>query len=253
MSEPGIRYAVEDGIASIVLDRPKRSNSIDLATAAAFADAIERAREDAQVRVVLLTGAGKRFCAGGDVDSMSTSPDPAVYLFDLATRLDLALQQLASLDKPVVAGVQGAAAGAGLAVLLAADVVICAESTRFLTAYAGVGLTPDCGLSWLLPRAIGQQRALELALTGRVLQAAEARDWGLVTAVVPDGEVGARAREMAARLASGSPFALGQARRLVRQSWTLSRAEAGAEEARTISGAVTTPEAKKLIAAFTGR
>jgi 2-(1,2-epoxy-1,2-dihydrophenyl)acetyl-CoA isomerase len=131
--------------------------------------------------------------------------------------------------------------------------VVSGRGTKFLTAYAGVGLTPDCGLSWLLPRAVGQQRALELALTGRVLTAEEARDWGLVTTVVDDAELEEQATVLAVRLATAPPFALGQARRLIRSSWTVSRAESGADEARTIARAVTTPEAQALVARFAGR
>jgi 2-(1,2-epoxy-1,2-dihydrophenyl)acetyl-CoA isomerase len=249
----GIRYTVDDGVARIALARPDVSNAVDLATATAFGAAVDRAGEDPEVRVVLVTGDGARFCAGGDVASMAAAADPSAYLQDLADELDGALQRLGALDKPVVAAVQGAAAGAGLAVVLACDVVVSGRGTKFLTAYAGVGLTPDCGLSWLLPRAVGQQRALELALTGRVLTAEEARDWGLVTTVVDDAELEEQATVLAVRLATAPPFALGQARRLIRSSWTVSRAESGADEARTIARAVTTPEAQALVARFAGR
>ncbi|MEI2778822.1 MAG: enoyl-CoA hydratase-related protein [Tetrasphaera sp.] len=172
---------------------------------------------------------------------------------DLASEVDQALQDLATMGKPVVAGVQGAVAGAGLAVMLSADLVLAAESMRFLTAYAGVGLTPDCGLSWLLPRAIGSQRALELALTGRVLTAAESHAWGLITTVVPDDELAQQSRAVVVRLAAAPPFAMGQARRLIRQSWTSTRAETGADEARTIAHAATTTEAQQLIGQFLAR
>ncbi len=254
MTEPtGIRYSVAGGVATIALARPEASNSFDLPTARSFGAAVDRAGADPATNVVLLTGDGARFCAGGDVASMAASQDPAAYLLELAQELDGALQRLGQLEKPVVAAVQGAAAGAGLAVVLTADVVVSAASTKFLTAYAGVGLTPDCGLSWLLPRAVGQQRALELALTGRVLTAAEAREWGLVTTVVEDAELEASAAELAAKLASAPPFALGQARRLIRSAWTATRTEAGADEARTISQAVVTPDARRLVAKFAAR
>lgn len=248
-----VRYSVTDGVAHIALARPERSNSFDLPTAQSFGAAVDRAGADPEVRVVLLTGDGPRFCAGGDVASMAAAAEPSAYLQELADELDGALQRLGALEKPVVAAVQGAAAGAGLAVVLTADVVLSARSTKYLTAYAGVGLTPDCGLSWLLPRAVGQQRALELALTGRVLSAEEAQDWGLVTTVVDDAELEEQATALAAKLATAPPFALGQARRLIRSAWTASRAESGADEARTISRAVTTPEAQALVARFAGR
>lgn len=170
----GIRYTVADSVARITLARPEVSNSVDLPTARSIAAAVQSAGADDSVRAVLVDADGPRFCAGGDVASMAASDDQATYLLDLANAFDGALQRLAALQKPVVAAVQGAAAGAGLATVLACDVVVAARGTKFLTAYAGIGLTPDCGLSYLLPRAVGQQRALELALTGRVLSADEA-------------------------------------------------------------------------------
>lgn len=253
MELTGIRYAVEGAVARITFARPEVSNSVDLPTARSIDEAVAAAAADEAVKVVLLDADGPRFCAGGDVASMASAADPQAYLLDLAHALDGALQRLAGLEKPVVAAVQGAAAGAGLATVLAADVVVAARGTRFLTAYAGVGLTPDCGLSYQLPRAVGQQRALELALTGRVLDADEALSWGLVTQVVEPDELAAAVAELAGRLADSSVFALGQAKRLIRSSWTQSRAESGADEARTISAAVATPEAQAAIAKFTGR
>lgn len=248
-----VQYAVADGVARITLARPDVSNAVDLPTAAALGEAVDAAAADDSVRVVLVTGAGPRFCAGGDVASMAAAENPSAYLLELADALDQPLQRLTAMAKPVVAAVQGAAAGAGLAVVLSADVVLSARSTKYLTAYAGVGLTPDCGLSWLLPRAVGQQRALELSLTGRVLSAEEARDWGLVTSVVADEALADETAALVARLAAAPPYALGQAKRLMRESWNVSRAEAGADEGRTIATAVTTPEAQALVARFAGR
>ncbi|WP_283095260.1 enoyl-CoA hydratase/isomerase family protein [Nocardioides alcanivorans] len=135
--------------------------------------------------------------------------------------------------------------------MLAADVIVAAESTKFVMAYPGVGLTPDIGVSWLLPRAVGQVRALEYALTGRQLTAADALDWGLVTTVVADEEALSTARELAVKMAAGPVFALGSARRLIRDSWERTRAEAGEVEARTIAEAVQTDDAQQRLAAFT--
>lgn len=236
-------------IFRITLNRPEVSNSVDLETAAAFEAAVQAAAAD-PAGVVLLSGNGRLFCAGGDVGSMLASDEPQAYLNDLAVAFDAALLALAALEKPVVAAVQGAAAGAGLAVALASDVIVAGEKTKFLTAYGDVGLTPDCGLSYLLPRAIGQQRALELLLTGRVLDAATAQSWGLATEVVADDTVQARAEEIATLIANGPAWALGQAKRLVRTSWEATRADSGQDEARTIAQAVVTPEAQKLMERF---
>lgn len=249
MTGNGVRYDRDGALGCITLDRPELSNALDLPTAEAFGAAVTAASEDG-VRAILLSGTGKRFCAGGDVAAMAAAPDRAGYLHDLATALDGHLRRLSELDKPVVAAVQGAVAGAGLAFVLNADLVVAAESTRFAMAYSGVGLTPDCGVSYLLPRAVGQQRALELALTGRVLTAQEACDWGLIAEIAADEEAGARGRELASYLTGQSSFALGQAKRLIRSAWAAGRADSAEDEARTISQAVTTNEAQQRIAAF---
>ena len=137
--------------------------------------------------------------------SFAAADDRATYLHTLATELEAQLRRLSELPKPVVAGVHGAVAGAGLALVLHADVVVAGESTKFVMAYSAIGLTPDCGVSYLLPRAIGQQRALELAVGGKVLNAEEARDWGLVTEVVDDDQVRAEPRRSPGLLPADLP------------------------------------------------
>lgn len=249
MTDDLVRYVYEAGVAHITLARPDRANAVDLPTAYAFAAAVDRAA-DPEVRAVLVRGEGRRFCAGGDVTAMAAAPDRAAYLEELASTLDLALQRLAALDKPVVAAVQGAVAGAGLALMLSCDVIVSAASTKFLLAYADVGLTPDCGVSYLLPRAIGQQRALGLALTGRTLTAAEASDWGLINEVVEDTALGDHARGLAEQLAAGPTFALGRTRQLIRTCWDTSREQRGREEAQVIAEAVTTEDAATVIESF---
>jgi 2-(1,2-epoxy-1,2-dihydrophenyl)acetyl-CoA isomerase len=253
MTGQGVRFDRDGKLGCITLDRPDVSNALDLAAAEAFGAAVTAASDDG-VRAVLLRGAGKRFCAGGDVASMAAAPDRRAYLLELATVLEGHLRRLSELDKPVVAAVQGAVAGAGLAFILNSDVVVAASTTKFVMAYSGIGLTPDCGVSYLLPRAIGQPRALELALTGRVLAAPEARDWGLITEVADDDDAaGTRAHELARRLAEESMFALGQAKRLIRNSWLVSRQDNAKDEARAISNAVATDEAQLRVAAFASR
>ncbi|MET0927963.1 MAG: enoyl-CoA hydratase/isomerase family protein [Aeromicrobium sp.] len=247
-----VTHGIVDGIGRIVLTRPDHSNSFDLSAAEDMALAVEAVSVD-EVRAITLTADGKRFCAGGDVRSFVEADDAASYLLELANVLEGALRSLADLAKPVVAGVRGAVAGAGLAVMLSADVIVAARGTKFVMAYPGIGLTPDCGVSYLVPRAIGQQRALDFALTGRVLSAEEALDWGLVTYVVDDDAVEARVAEIAAGWATSAPAALGQARRLIRSSWDTSGPEQGADESATIAASVTGAEAQHLIEAFVSR
>lgn len=244
-----VDLAISEGIAHLTLNRPDSANSFDLPTADAFAAAVDQVAESSDVGAVLLSGAGRRFCAGGDVASFHAADDPQAYIRELADVLDGAMQRFAALPVATVVAVQGAAAGAGLSVMLGADVIVASRSTKFVTAYAGIGLTPDIGLSWLLPRAVGQVRALELLLTGRVLDGPTALDWGLVTELVDDDPL-VRAREIAAGIANGPSEALGEARRLVRTAWSVSRGEAGDEEGRTIAERVGTEEAQGLIRAF---
>jgi len=247
-----VTHEIVDGIGRLVLARPAQSNSFDLPAAQDMALAVDAVSVD-EVRAITLTAEGKRFCAGGDVTSFLASDDPAAYLLELANVLEGALRDLADLATPVVAGVRGAVAGAGLAVMLTADIIVASRSTKFVMAYAGIGLTPDCGVSYLVPRAIGQQRALDFALTGRVLSADEALDWGLVTYVVDDDAVEAKVDEIARTWADSAPDALGHTRRLLRSSWDTSGPELGADESATIASLVMGDEAQRLVKAFTSR
>lgn len=251
-SEELVLVSVAHGVATVTLNRPAVANAVDLPTAAAIRQAVDRCHAD-DVRVVLLAGAGKRFCAGGDVRSFLAADDPQAHLLELATMLEAALCRLSGLAKPVVAAAQGAAAGAGLALILTADLVVTGASAKFSTAYADIGLTPDCGVSYLLPRVVGLRHALDLTLNRRTLTADEALDWGLVSEVVDDAAVSSRATEVALSIAEGPTTALGQARRLLRSSYELPREQHAADEAVTIAASVTTAEARELIQRFTHR
>jgi 2-(1,2-epoxy-1,2-dihydrophenyl)acetyl-CoA isomerase len=252
MSEQTVLYELRDGVAYITLNRPEVSNAVDLGCARLFGDVVSRVAAEGP-RAVLIDGRGKRFCAGGDVSSIVYVLDHATYVQELAGTFEAGLRRLSELPVPVVAAVHGAVAGAGLAVVLNCDVVIAARSTKFLMAYSAVGLTPDCGVSYLLPRAVGQQRALELALTGRTLSADEALAWGLVAQVVEDEDVLRRAAEVATQAAHAATSALGQAKRLIRSSWESTRSDSALDESVTVARAVGTDEATSLLARFAKR
>ena len=252
----GVRYEQLGRVGHVVLDRREASNAFDLPTArslGAALDSVAAAAGRGDIGAVLLVGAGARFCAGGDVRSFVAAEDPSAYLRDLAATLEAEIRRLSELALPVVVAVHGSVAGAGLAFLLNADVVVAARSTRFTMAYPGIGLTPDCGVSYLLPRAVGQQRALDFAMTGRVLSADEAAQWGLVTRVVADETVTREALAVSESLADAAVGALGQAKRLIRSSWETTRAESAADEVETIASAVTSPEAQERIERFVTR
>jgi len=221
MSETFVRLEIRERVAHFTLDRPDRGNAINLEMAQELADTAARLGDDPGVGAVLLRGLGPNFCVGGDVKTFATFGDRLPqYLRPVATALHLAVSRLARSDVPLVAAVQGAAAGAGMSLACAADFVLAADSARFRMAYTRIGLSVDGGSSYFLPRIVGARRALDLMLTNRTLDAAEACDWGIVTRVVPVSELDAEAEKLATQVASGATGAMGTAKRLVRESWT---------------------------------
>jgi 2-(1,2-epoxy-1,2-dihydrophenyl)acetyl-CoA isomerase len=209
---------VRDGVARITFNRPGSGNALDIAMAVEFTRTLQAVRADDAARAVLLTGNGRLFCAGGDLRAMHAAADRGAFLRELADAAHRAVRELAALDKPVVAAVHGSAAGAGLSIVLLSDLVLAAPAATFLTAYTSVGLTPDCGQSWLLPRAVGLGRALDLTLVPRRVPATEAVALGIATRVVQENSLLDEAHALAAQLASGPALALGQARALLRSA-----------------------------------
>ncbi len=248
MSE-AILLEISDGLARVTLNRPERLNAVDRELAQRWRDIAARVTGDASVRAVLLEGAGRAFCAGGDIMLMAGGPD-AVSGGGAMPLIDEGIRMLLGAPVPIVAAVHGSVAGGGLGLMLTADYVVAAEGTRFLSAYAKVGLTPDLGVSTLLPAAIGERRALQLLLTDGVLDAHQAREWGLVAEVVPDAS--ARAAEIAAYWLSGASAAYGQAKRLVR-SGGATLAERFDDEARTFAQALASDAARQRLRAFAGQ
>lgn len=204
-------------VAHLRFNRPAALNGIDERLAEGFRQACALVAEDAQVRAVVLSGEGRAFMAGGDLPAMRARPQTIGR--DIIAPLHEALKTLAIIDAPVLASVQGAVAGAGVSVMLAADLVIAAENTRLILAYLGIGTSSDGGASMALPRALGLRRALEVALLNEPIDAAKALQWGLVNRVVPLAELAAQTQALAARLAQGPTRAMGRMRRLMRQSF----------------------------------
>lgn len=250
MRSVAVEYSVSDGVARVELNRPEAYNAVDVALADGLSLAMRDAGSDPSVRAVLLSGRGSAFCAGGDVKAMAAAEDPKAFVGDLAAASNRAVVAMQALEKPIVAAVQGSAAGAGLAYACAADLVVAAESARFLSAFTGVGLTPDSGASWFLPRLVGARRALELTLLNRVLSAAEALQWGLVTAVCADDALSEAAAGLALQLADGPTEALGRTRRLVLSSLDRSLAQHLEVEGTSIAAMAHTETSRRLLAAF---
>jgi 2-(1,2-epoxy-1,2-dihydrophenyl)acetyl-CoA isomerase len=242
---------VRDGVARLTLNRPDAANAIDLGLARALGAATSRLRTDRRVRVVLLAGAGPRFCAGGDVRGFAGVGDRlGDHLGELLGALHPAIADLAAVEVPVVAAVQGSAAGAGISLLAAADLVVAAERTRFVLAYTSLGLVPDGGSTWSLPRAVGLRRALDLALTNRSLDAAEALAWGLVSRIVPDEALADEADRLVTDLAAGPHAALVAAKGLLRRGLDSSLDEQLRREAEAMVRAGGSADGQEGVAAF---
>jgi 2-(1,2-epoxy-1,2-dihydrophenyl)acetyl-CoA isomerase len=252
VSDPVLLAIDDGGLARLTLNRPDAANAIDQATAEALEDAASRLLDAEGLRAVLLTGAGSRFCAGGDVRAFADAGDELERALEAILHpLHLAVAKLALLEAPVVAVVQGSAAGAGLALVAGADLVLASSSAKFVMAYTGIGLVPDGGSTWYLPRIVGLQRALDLALTNRVLSADEACAWGLVSRVVADGVLTDEAESLARSLACGPTGALGAAKRLLRLSLTRDLETQLAHEAEHMVLAGDSDDGREGVAAFT--
>jgi 2-(1,2-epoxy-1,2-dihydrophenyl)acetyl-CoA isomerase len=244
----------DDGVARLVLDRPDAGNAIDLRLAQDLNTVLTAWSLDRRVRAVLITGEGPTFCVGGDLkDFAGHDEDRGRHLSDITTYLHAATSRLLRLDAPVVAAVHGSAAGAGLSLALAADLVLAAESAKLVMAYTAIGLTPDGGATWTLPRLVGLRRALELTLTNRRLTAAEALAEGLVTRVVPDAELLDDALALARTLAAGPTGALGAAKRLLRDSLGTDLEAQLALETRSLATAADSADSREGIDAFLGK
>jgi 2-(1,2-epoxy-1,2-dihydrophenyl)acetyl-CoA isomerase len=250
MSAP-VLLEIDDGVGRLTLNRPDASNAIDQAMAESLEDAASTLLDTEGLRAVLLTGAGARFCAGGDVGSFAAAGDELDRALEQILRpLHTAVTHLGQLDAPVVAAVQGSAAGAGLSLVAGADVVLASASAKLVMAYTGIGLVPDGGSTWYLPRIVGVSRALDLALTNRVLSADEACAWGLVSRVVADDDLTSEAESLARTLASGPTGALGAAKRLLRGSLDRSLEDQLAHEAELMIIAGESDDGREGVAAF---
>ncbi len=211
---------LRDSVLTITLNRPERLNAVDRATAGALYDALVEARGNDDVRAIVLTGNGRGFCAGADLAGGSEQPalTRRVQKGGITEFTEAALA-LDGVDKPVIAAVNGAAVGAGLSYATACDRRIAAVSARFAAIFVKRGLVPDCGLTFFLPRIVGTSCALDMVMTGAMLDAEQALAIGLVDEVVPDEALLDRARAYAAELATGASVAVDLARRAVRGSF----------------------------------
>lgn len=244
-------FEVQDNVATITLNRPEAANALNEALGRDLLHAVIRCDEDPRIRAVVVTGAGRFFCAGGDLKGFADAGEHRAYaLMELTTYFHGAISRMARMDAPVIAAVNGAAAGAGMSFACACDLVLAAEPARFTMAYTRAGLTPDGSSTYFLPRLVGQKRALELTLTNRSLTAQEALEWGIVTRVTPDGEVLAEAQKLAAQLAAGPTRSFGMSKRLITMSFNESLETQMELETQAIASASRTADGREGIDAF---
>ncbi|HMH51339.1 MAG TPA: enoyl-CoA hydratase [Candidatus Acidoferrum sp.] len=254
MTFQNVLLETRDHVATITLNRPEAYNALDLGLGRDLFHATLEVDEDPDVRCVVITGAGKAFCAGGNVkDFADNLPRIGILVKELTTYLHGAVSRLARSNKPVIMAVNGVAAGGGLSFALSGDVVIAAESARFTMAYSKIAATPDGSSSYFLPRLIGLRRALELYLTNRVLSAREALEWGLVTRVVPDAELRSAVDALARELAAGPTLAIGGAKRLFHQSTWESLETQMELEAQAIAASGHTEDFREGVTAFANK
>ena len=220
MSTIEVLYEVSDHIATITLNAPERMNTISRAMLNELSAALLRANEDVAVRCVILTGAGRAFCAGLDLREAKPGNTSGIAN-DNSTRTTLDLRNtpptvLQAMDKPTICAVNGGAAGYGMDTALGCDIRILGASAKLAAAFVKRGVVPESGGTWFLPRMIGWAKAAELIFTGRTLNAQESLDWGLANLVVPDAELQATARAMAAEIAANAPLAVQASKRMMR-------------------------------------
>lgn len=251
---PSVTLTRHGAVALVRLTNPERGNSVTMEMASELADIAEQVAQDSSVRSVLLASSGTMFCVGGDIGGFAAHADnPEPYLHKLADTLHLGMKRLFAMNKPFVVIVHGAAAGAGMSLALAGDAVIAGRAASFTAAYSAVGLTPDGGMSWLLPRLVGLRMAQQMILSNRRVKAEEALQLGLVTEVVDDAELEARGMAVAENFAQTAIGAVSMARRLMLEGATSSLPDHLDREAVAIAKASAGAEGREGVSAFLAR
>src|SRR6185369_1159456 len=217
MAYETIDFKADGAVARITLNRPDRLNSFTVQMHEEVAHALANLGD---ARTLVVTGAGRGFCAGQDLNDRAVAPGEAVDLGETVQACwNPLIRTLTSLPQPVIARVNGVAAGAGANIALACDIVVAAKSAKFIQSFAAIGLIPDSGGTWVLPRLVGQARALGLALTGEPLPAEKAAEWGLIWKAVDDDQLDAEVDALAARFAAGPTRGLARIKSMIRESW----------------------------------
>jgi len=246
---------VRENVAHLTLNRPETANALNLEMAMALEAAALKCEEDPNIRAVLMTGAGKLFCGGGDLKSFAAQPAEELpgHLKKVTMYLHTAIQRFARMKTPLVIAVNGNAGGAGLSLALIGDLTLAGESTRFTVAYTRIGLTPDGSSTYYLPRLVGLKRAMELMLTNRTVTAREAEAMGMITRVVPDADLLNQAGAIAREVAQGPTQAFGGVKRLLYATYNNPLYEQMEVETAVIADMSRTADAREGIASFLGK
>jgi 2-(1,2-epoxy-1,2-dihydrophenyl)acetyl-CoA isomerase len=244
-----LRYEVSDGVATLTLDRPDALNALTIRLKEELLAAVRAAERDRDVRAIVLTGAGRAFCAGQDLRER-LEPDAVGLGEEIRLRYNPLVRAIRGLSKPVLASVNGVAAGAGAALALGCDVRIASEGASFVLAFGRIGLVPDSGVSWLLPRLVGGSKAMELALLDEPMSAADAERFGLVARVVPADRLADETTVLGGRLAALAPRAVSLTKRMLSRTWDVSLDEQLEFEAYAQALAGSTEDHAEGIAAF---
>ena len=244
-------WSLNDGVATITLNRPQAANALTMQMGRELMDASICCDNDPEIRVVVLTGAGRMFCVGADLKQFPPAgPKLASEIKLLTTRLHAAISRFVRMDVPLICAINGTAAGAGMGLALIGDMVLAAKSARFKMAYSRLALTPNCSVTYYLPRLVGFHRAFELYVTNRMLSATEAETWGMVNRVVADDALASETQILAAQLAAGPTQAIGATKRLFQGTWTEVLESQMEQETRTLTNAAQCPEVAEGIKAF---
>lgn len=244
-----IRYEVAESIATITLDRPDALNAVTVPMKRELLAAFRAIGRDRAVRAVILTGEGRAFCAGQDLKERQ-QPEAAPLAVEVRERYNPIIREMRAIGQPIVGAINGVAAGAGASLAFASDIRIASDTASFLLAFGRIGLVPDSGATWFLPRLVGPAKAAELALLGDAVAADEAARIGLVTRVVPAADLASEARVLASRLASLAPQALALTKRALQRSWSADLEDALEDEAWRQGIAGSTADHAEGLAAF---
>ena len=244
-----LRYEIDGAVATITLARPEALNALTVTSKEELLRAFEAVAAEPAIRAVVLTGEGRAFCAGQDLKER-LEPDASPLDAELRDRYNPIIRAMRALDRPIVGAINGVAAGAGASLAFACDVRIAAEGASFLLAFGRIGLIPDSGATWLLPRLVGPAKAAEMALLGEPLSAADAERFGLVVRVVPGERLPEEARVAAVRLAGLAPRAVALTKRALEEAWTGGLESALEREARFQGEVGATADHVEGIAAF---